>query len=362
MPRAAKLAAEADKASLAFEVALAEIGAKTIEDAISMWSDVPVNRVDAVSAKWLDRAVRLVLFRRGQSRALSMAYYRLVRALRTGTTIADPDHPEPKYITLQELRDEFAALASDRGTTVVDKETGEITGAKAPEPPTAPESTPSPTTDPPAELSDADLDRILVEELEGLEAALAEQDARAETEAEVFLDLTGPRNLNDKLTIIDTSQPGDVVDEERQTAHDKAGNAQAASAEHSVMDGARGTIWATSQLDKRVIGFIRLSRTGTPCGWCAMLISRGPVYKSAEGTSASTTYGDLDKYHDHCHCYAEPIFSLDQYNSDPRYDLNRQYADLWPQITRGYSGKAAITVWRRFIREQQKLAQAASTP
>lgn len=50
--------------------------------------------------------------RRARSRDLAMAYYRLVRALRTGTTIADPRRPEPRYVTLDMLRREFAALAA----------------------------------------------------------------------------------------------------------------------------------------------------------------------------------------------------------------------------------------------------------
>jgi len=79
-----------------------------------------------------------------------------------------------------------------------------------------------------------------------------------------------------------------------------------------------------------------------------MLISRGAVYKSA--TSAEFANGD--KYHDNCHCVAEPIFTSDQAASG-RYSLNRAYGTLWPQVTAGLSGKAALRAWRRFIRQQQ---------
>lgn len=38
-----------------------------------------------------------------------------------------------------------------------------------------------------------------------------------------------------------------------------------------------------------------------PCGWCAMLAGRGPVYRSAEKA------GDGHRYHGHCGCTAEPF-------------------------------------------------------
>jgi hypothetical protein len=89
-----------------------------------------------------------------------------------------------------------------------------------------------------------------------------------------------------------------------------------------------------------------------------MLISRGPVYKS----SRSAEYADGDKYHDNCHCYAEPIFSRDQYAGSSLYALNRQYAGLWPTVTKGLSGKAALSAWRRFIRREHAVARSARPP
>ena len=40
---------------------------------------------------------------------------------------------------------------------------------------------------------------------------------------------------------------------------------------------------------------------GAPCGWCAMLASRGPVYSSAAKA------GQGRRYHGHCGCTAEPF-------------------------------------------------------
>lgn len=350
---------EAEQASSAFHVALTSIGVQTIEEALELWEGVSPSRAAATSGGWLRRAIRLVMIRRGRSRDLSLAYYRLARALRTGTTIADPRKPEPQYVSLDKLRHEFAALAASQSPAK------NRAGSGVNEAPVDPveESRQAPVDS--GEVSaDDEADRILVEEIEALEAEAERLEREAQREAALVLAELGPRNLNSKLKIIDTSEPADDVDALRDEAHRKAGSRQAAAAERVVMDGARGTLFSLAEADVRALGYIRLSRTGTPCGWCAMLISRGPVYQSklsAERTKVALAYGDGDKYHDNCHCYAEPIFGLDQYNNSSQYDLNRQYAEEWPRITRGYSGDAALAIWRRHIRQQQKaIAQAAT--
>jgi len=120
---------------------------------------------------------------------------------------------------------------------------------------------------------------------------------------------------------------------------------------------------------RKAIGYVRVSRTGTPCGWCAMLISRGFVPKSKAYSSQvlagptkaqldSGEYPEGDKYHPNCHCYAEPVFSQSQVDSDPRFALNRQYAAEWQTVIKDQklTGDAAMTVWRKHIRDAQPSA------
>ncbi|WIM95777.1 hypothetical protein ACTOB_007907 [Actinoplanes oblitus] len=337
-------AAEADQASTAFHLALTQLGVATIGDALTLWAGVPPTRTAALSAAWLRRAIHLVMTRRARGRDLAMAYYRLVRALRTGTTVADPRRPDPPYVTLGMLRNEFAAL------------TGPAPAAPAP---AADDAAPRTAADVPAldggRAGDDDDDRILVEQLDALDRDLERLEQAAEKEARIALEELGPRNLDRKLADIDTSQPAELVDDLRDDAHRRAGTRQAATAERLVMNGARSTMWSAAERDRRAIGYIRLSRTGTPCGWCAMLISRGPVYRSQR----SAEYADGDRYHDNCHCYAEPVFDRGQYASSRLYALNREYQELWPKVTKGLSGKAALRAWRRFIRQQQADAREA---
>lgn len=344
-------AAEADRASIAFQTALAQLGVATIEDALTLWQGVPPARTAAVSAAWLRRAVFLVMTRRARSRDLAMAYYRLARALRTGRTVADPRRPEPAFVTLGTLRREFAALAGPPEPTP----RAPAPASTTPEP--AEEAAPDEATpaEPAEQSSDDDDDRILVEQIEAIEREQERLERAAEDEARHALEELGPRNLDRKLADIDTTAPADEVDELRDDAHRRAGTRQAAAAERLAMNGARSHLWSVAQRDRRVVGYIRLSRTGTPCGWCAMLISRGPVYKS----NRSAEYADGDRYHDNCHCYAEPVYSREQYAGSTLYALNRRYQELWPQVTKGLSGKAALAAWRRFIRQQQASTQAA---
>lgn len=64
-------------------------------------------------------------------------------------------------------------------------------------------------------------------------------------------------------------------------------------ANYEVLDAGRQVIQASSRRWRRVAD-------SKPCGWCAMLASRGPVYKSADTA-------DGGRYHAFCGCTAEPF-------------------------------------------------------
>jgi len=330
----AKLA-EADQASIAFHIALARIGVGTIEEAMALWTDVNPAKVAPTQERWLERAVTLVMSRRQWSRDLAFAYYRLVRALRTGATIKDPYHPNESQPTLTSLRENFA--------TAVD-EVARVSGpTDRSQPVTAVASDrPQPVR------SDDENDRLLVEELKQLREEEARLEKAAEEEARVDLAALGPANLDSKLKDLNPDASAKEMDAAREAAHQEAGVRQAAAAERIVMDGGRGALWSYSQQDGRVIGYARVSMTGTPCGFCAMLISRGAVYPS----KASATSSDGDLYHDNCHCFAEPLFTTQQYASE-KFALNRKYQAEWPTVTKGMGGKDALNAWRRYINSQR---------
>ncbi|WP_328310238.1 hypothetical protein OG432_10970 [Streptomyces sp. NBC_00442] len=353
--------AETDEVAAAFHVALTQIGVQTTAEALTLWADVPTDLRAATAGGWLRRAISLVMGRRRQARDLARAYFRLARALQTGTTVADPYHPEPEHVTLGDLRREFAALAgtstpsTPRANEGATGKSGEASQSRGKSPHPVEEDVPAASEkDEHQELDDGDDDweKILVEELEGLREEEERIERAAEDELRTVLDALGTQNLNRRLAEVDDQQSAKAADAARAEAHRQAGARQAAAASRVAMNGARSSNWMHMRRDRRALGYVRLSRTGTPCGWCAMLISRGPVYKS----ESAATFADGDKFHDNCHCYAMPVWNRDQYQSSELTALSRQYEALWPKVTRGHTGKDAISVWRRFIRQKQRAA------
>lgn len=343
-------ATEADNASVAFHIALTSIGVSTIEEALVLWGDVSTSptKVTATSSRWLTRAISLVMRNRRMSRDLAVAYYRLVRALRTGKTIQGPTRAAGTHVTLGELRREFASLVDDFAP-----------------PPTPARAEPlSPSTErvdasnrkdeagatPKSGLdSPDDNDSILIEELKRLDEEQDRLEALAEEEIRIALEALGSANLESKLSVVDDQQLASEADIARDDIHRQVGFQQAAAVERVVLDGGRGELWSLADQDARAIGYARISRTGTPCGWCAMLISRGAVYRSKKSATRAI-YGDGDMYHDNCHCYAIPIFSQRQFNESALFELNRKYAIEWPRVTQGLGGKDAVSAWRKHIR------------
>lgn len=327
---------ETDAATAAFHAALTEIGVKALSDSLLLWEDVPPNAKPAVVARWVRTCLRLVANRRKTAQTLGLAYYRLSRALTTGYTVSEPGGSTDP-VPLDSLRKDFAILVrpSDgpQGATP-SRDTGSAQEADRENP------SPSP--------GDSE---IPVEPLARLEAALKRLELEAEREAQLNLTALGPTYQQKLIDLIDLNDKATV-----DGAHMQAGARQAASVERLVRNGARSAMWASMEDDKRAVGYVRYSTTGTPCGWCAMLISRGPVYRSEKSATlkgGAATYEDGDKFHDNCHCEAIPVFSLQQYEDSSLFALNNKYAEEWPRVTSGLSGKAAVAAWRLHIKKEQ---------
>lgn len=97
-----------------------------------------------------------------------------------------------------------------------------------------------------------------------------------------------------------------------------------------VANGGRETIGASTLADRQAVGMARIT-VGTPCAFCAMLASRGPVYKSPE-TAAGGRWSGADqafKVHDHCACTVEPVYQRGEWAE--QWPEAAQYRDLWNQ-------------------------------
>jgi hypothetical protein len=95
------------------------------------------------------------------------------------------------------------------------------------------------------------------------------------------------------------------------TAHSEALRKYTGIVRRQTLSGGRMLIDQTTETDQRAVGWRRVS-DGDPCAFCAMLCSRGPVYRSA--SSAGTENGGLLdnksglRFHGHCGCTAEIVY------------------------------------------------------
>lgn len=95
----------------------------------------------------------------------------------------------------------------------------------------------------------------------------------------------------------------------------------AASAMRHVLNGGRETIVQTIDADRQAKGWARVV-SGSGCAFCAMLASRGPVYKGGTVTFDA---------HDGCVCGAEPV-----YRDDAEWPRGaRRYRAVWDDATAG---------------------------
>lgn len=360
---------EAQQASVAFQIAMTALGIEAFAEATEAWQSVPPTRTTAAATQWLARAVKALLTRNRMARDLAFSFYRLHRALMTGTTIQVPGK-EDASATLGDLREDFRTAVEEfvpegvldytprqqtAGSATDLRETGALSEGFDKEQATkAIESVKAVHKD--------DAKKIKAEKIPGLTAEWVKSlEASVEEEAKVDLLALGPKNLDRKLDKeIRDDEPVSLADKKREKAHREAGMRQAAATERMAMNGARSTLHEVGKADKRAKGFVRVSRTGTPCGFCAMLISRGFVLYTSRAAAEMDANGD--EYHDNCHCYALPVYSKAHYDSAPEFALNREYHVLWPKVTEGYGGKDALNAWRRhFYAERKKeAAQAAA--
>jgi len=99
-----------------------------------------------------------------------------------------------------------------------------------------------------------------------------------------------------------------------------------------VLSGGRMLIDQTTGADNQAIGWRRVS-DGNPCTFCAMLCSRGPVYRSA-GKAGTDGGGLLDnksglRFHGHCGCTAEIVYGEWKPN-----EAEQRYVDEYTKAAR----------------------------
>jgi len=149
-------------------------------------------------------------------------------------------------------------------------------------------------------------------------------------------------------------------------ASDAAAERIALRAMKEVENGGRKTLLRPvedeSDPDPVVKGWARVATGRETCGFCMMLVSRGPVYLSAKGagldlgdTAAQDLIASGDKealdalmkrWHEGCDCKVVPVFDRARW---PGRDAYLRARKIWNDTTKGYGGQDAINAFRRAI-------------
>lgn len=94
--------------------------------------------------------------------------------------------------------------------------------------------------------------------------------------------------------------------------------------------------------DAQATGWQRVIKSAKPCAFCALLASRGAVYKAGK-------YPPRTEYHYHCTCVAIPLFKSSKQHQQAQF-----YAALWKATTAGKKGKDAVNAFRRALAAAQR--------
>ncbi|MER5903029.1 hypothetical protein ABT150_23470 [Streptomyces mirabilis] len=159
---------------------------------------------------------------------------------------------------------------------------------------------------------------------------------------ESALDVTGPVEFKKAIAAGKTPQE----------AMDAAAVRMVGSTQYLALEGGRQAMQRSIESDERATGYARVTDSD-PCAWCAMLASRGPVYKTAK--TAGDPRAGANRYHDHCACQAWPAFT----NNEPFIGTAEKLYDDWLQQTRGRGGKHAVNAFRSWWESEGRAAYAA---
>lgn len=94
-----------------------------------------------------------------------------------------------------------------------------------------------------------------------------------------------------------------------------------------------------------VKGWARVATGRETCAWCLMLVSRGPVYESAESSgldldddtaqrmiaAGEDVSDNMQEWHTGCDCKVVPVFNVEQW---PGKEASDRALDLWKDATR----------------------------
>lgn len=134
-----------------------------------------------------------------------------------------------------------------------------------------------------------------------------------------------------------------------QTRRDKvmmdAGAGAAAAAVRHVQNGGRAAVDELVKRDPVARGWVRITRDDA-CFFCAMLASRGPIYKGDSFDESDPRFEGPGehKVHDSCGCSLRPVYTRSM-SEWPEASLAAD--ELWRRVAKGKSPRKAILAFRQ---------------
>lgn len=344
------------------QAAQARLGLAAAYMSLVEWDTVSSFNAATTSTAWLVRSLRAITAIRKMSRRLAISYYQLNRALETGRTLGVPEGSTSDNVTLGDLRENFRNNALDVAALP---------------------STDTPSSDPDIRWFENTLEELdsrgvenarsirladvpvdpLIQNLLDVEGSDDSKSIRVDQfdwvsgmtlddVEKIFRDVLRKQavdHMDDAVKTIrsDEDLTPDLAIGKIEVAHASAGSIGSGLVDAIGMDGGREVIADAIQRD-RLVKVVARGTSSDPCAFCAMLASRGFVYKGE--ASAGVGGDEIERFHVNCHCF--PIVRFVRSSELP--ELNRYFQEMWAEVTRGYSGNEARKAWRRWIEAQRR--------
>lgn len=334
--------------------------------------------VSETASGWISPALRVINAIRKKSRRLARRYYQLARAIETGSTLGLPDSfRQGGSVNMAVLREEYANVLNEiagLGTAPAAAEDPDERFFEEELVKASPENDADENNR--AVLLDAvDLESYIDEWIESREIpddTSVDVDDFEWADDEDFEEIRellaeairkdvieiGDRRIKD---IRDSDVDPDVALDQVQEQHNSSGSAAAGRVDRYGIQSGRDELDSVIRRDRKV-KLVARGLGPNPCAFCAMLASRGFVFKNKMSAMTSGGNNNITRYHDNCHCY--PIVRWVDASDLP--EANSWLQEQWPIVTSGLSGIDARREWRRWFNREgrellrQQLVQAAN--
>lgn len=316
---------------------------------VALWALLDSTRLDDTSPGWVRAVMRVIEAFRLRSAQVATSYYFEFRAVEAPSPAPRPRVERPR-IELPPGVERPAPRPPDRPVPAPQRQ-----------PPPAParpsRSQPVRTPEPvrrqaPQNRPDPVVPRAPREPRVTWDFEDTQSGPRPERTARINIDIPdidwGPSDRAAKVSLEVTGPVGQKSKAKRgkplQVARDESFVQASGAAARHVLTGGRQSLLTLLDDDPQAVGWFRVT-DGDPCAFCALLASRGPVYKS------ETTAGF--QAHDHCACTAEPAYS----RSAPWPGRGAEFRRLYRQVTQGTSGRDSLNAFRRAYEQRQRDAR-----